>query len=466
MIELFRKVLPYLLLLFFIVKANKESLYLLGIPFLMFMSNSIFSNDAKIFIIPNSLSYALIFFWLTLLWILARLVTVNKKNLYNGKNHVLNILDICVIGLILITITDFMSVFIHLAVPDIVKEFINLLSLFAGYFIIKDWISRNKPELVIKFFYSLIVINSIASFLFILHQGLGMHIYPERESLEVYFEGEEITRSFWFMPQFLFFSIIFLFVFRKNYSKTYLPLLLLNLLAVFITYTRSYVTIIVVIFLLYFLFVGIKKKKAGLFFKNILKYGLLGIFGVFILAKIFPTKSKFFMERFSELSTPSTSNDPNNLQFRFQHTGNIISNMDPFSKLLGEGPVTPKQSGLVPDMELATSDMVWAGVIFRWGFVGLSLLILLYIFSIINAYKFYMRSEGLLADLALILLVYIISQVLESFVSWTFLSEHGFPTGLWYFATLSWLIGFKTHKEKSFQNINQSWNFGINISKK
>ena len=460
MIELFRTVFPYLLILFFIVKANKKPLYLLGIPFLMFMSNSIFSNDAKIFKIPSSLSYVLIFLWLIILWILARLVKTNKKNLYYGNNYALNILDLCIFGLILITIADLLNVIIHLAVPEIVQEFINLLSLFAGYFIIKDWTSRNTPELVIKFLFSLVVINSIASILFILHQGLGFKIYPDKEYLQEYFQGVEITRSFSFMPPFFFFSIIFILIFKERYRRFYLPLLLLNIMAVFITYTRSYVTIIVVVFLLYFLFVGIKKRKAGLIVKNILKYGILGIFGVFILIKIFPTKSKFFMERFSELSSPSTSQDPNNLQFRFQHTGNIISNMDSFSKLLGEGPITEKQFDGLRDMELATSDMVWTGVVFRWGFVGLFLFILLYIFSIIKAFKFYMNSEGLLSDLALFLLIYIISQIMESFVSWTFLSEHGFTTGLWYFAILSWLMGFRAKAEPYYQKTNQSRNPG------
>ena len=459
MIELLRKLLPYSFIIYYFVKGNKEPLYFLGIPFLMFMSNSIFFDGVKIFTQPGFLNYALILIWLTLFWIAARLTSQKSILAYTNS---LNSLDFCIIGLIVISLAGLVITLTHSVVPELVEEFIHLVSLFAGFFIIKDWISRNKPELVIKFFYSLIVINTIASILFILHQGLGIHIYLEKESLQEYFDGEEITRSFWFMPQFLFFSITFLFVFRKSYSKTYLPLLLLNLLAIFITYTRSYVTIIVVIFLLYFLFVGIKKKRAELIFKNILKYSILGILGVFILSKIFPTKSKFFMERFSSISAPSTSKDPNNLQFRFMHTSNIISHMDNNSKLFGEGPVTEKQSDWVPDMELATSDMVWSGVVFRWGFVGLFLFILLYIFSIIKAFKFYINSEGLLSDLALFLLIYIVSQILESFVSWTFLSEHGFPTGLWYFAALSWILGFNSNGEgkQNRQKLNHSRNFG------
>ncbi len=451
MIELLRKLLPYCFILFYFVKGNKQPLYFLGIPFLMFMSNSIFFDGVQIFAQPFNLTYALLLIWLTVFWVFARITIPNQSKTNLDYSRKLNSLDFYIIGLIILSITGLLFTIIHYKVPDVVEEFVRLVSLFAGYFIIKNWISRNDPELVISFLYSLIVINTVACVLFLLHQGAGIHIYPEKESLEQYFEGEEITRSFWFLPPFLFFSIAFLFIFRRNYPKTFRPLLVINLLTVFITYTRSYLIILVVIFVLYFLLTGLKEKKAGLFFKNVFIYGILGIFGIIIIAKIMPAKAKFFMDRFNELSTPSTAQDPNNLQFRFIHTSNIISHMDPVNKLLGEGPVTEKQSDWVPDMELATSDMVWSGVIFRWGFIGLFFFILLYTFSIIKAFKFYMNSDGLHSNLVLFLLIYIISQILESFVSWTFLSEHGLATDLWYFAVLSWILGFKSNGGKNQQ---------------
>lgn len=460
--NLLRQLLPYLFLLFFIVKANKERLYLLGIPFLIYMSNSIFFDGVKLFSKPGSISYMLLFLWLTLLWIFALLTRTRPKNKKDvvGQNSALNILDYFIIGLIIISLFDFAKTFINNEVSEILQEFIQLISLFLGYFIIKNWISYNKKELVIKFLFSLIFINSIASILYLLHQGLNLKIYLDAEYIEDSLQGVDITRSFYFMPQFLFFSITFLLIFKEKYPLLYRPLLIINLLAVFITYTRSYLIIIVLIFMLYFLLNGIKKGRIGLIFKNILLYSLLAVFGIFILSKIFPAKSKYFMDRFSELSKPSTTQDPNNLQYRFMNTGNIISNMDTEKKIFGMGPVTENQYSLYSQMKSATADMVWTGVIFRWGFSGLMLFVLLYIFSITHAFKLYMRSEGLLSDLALLLLIYLISQIMESFVSWTFMSGHGLPTGLWYFAILSWLIGFRTKKVELLPQKNQAWNFG------
>jgi uncharacterized membrane protein len=124
--------------------------------------------------------------------------------------------------------------------------------------------------------------------------------------------------------------------------------------------------------------------------------------------------------------------------------GNLISKIEDNDKLVGMNSVTEMQIPLVKQANRAASDMVWAGVIFRWGFIGLILFILLYVFSVKKIYSFYMKSQGALSDLALLLFLVTISQILESFVSWTFMSGHGLPTGLWYFAMISAVVGFRT----------------------
>jgi hypothetical protein len=176
--------------------------------------------------------------------------------------------------------------------------------------------------------------------------------------------------------------------------------------------------------------------------KNIFVYLVMTVFGLLIISKILPASTEYFLSRFTELGQTSATSGPNNIEFRFQMTGLIVESMDESKKILGMGSVTENQESWVRPMRATTADMVWTGVIFRWGYVGLMLFILLYILSGISALNFFMKTEGILADLALLFLVYIISQVIESFFSWTFMSGHGFATGLWYFAMFSALIGF------------------------
>lgn len=451
MIEFIRLVLPYLFVLYFIIKGIKEPLYLLGIPILMFMSNSIFFEGVKLLRIPGRLNFGLMFIWLVTFRIAAIIIpTINEKIELSFTPRRLNALDYCIMGLVLISFVGLgMTIINYSVLTDVFKEFFVLISLFICYFIMKNWSLNYKPEVLENFLFSLLIINSIACVFYILHQGLHIRIYQSLEYQTEIFNGEEITRTFWFMPQFLFFSIAYCLVNRDKRPFVYTVLLIINLLATFITYFRSFIIIAVILFLFFFILTGIKNGRLGMVVKKILIYSVIGILGFFILSKLLPSNTKYFVARFSELTESRRSWEQNDLEYRFTMTGRIISNIDDNKKILGMGSVTENQLPWVLNMRETTADMVWTGVIFRWGFVGLILFILLYIFSIIKAYNIYMKSDGALSDLSLLFLLYIISQVFQSFIDWTFMSGHGFAIGLWYFALLSALIGFYENKVSS-----------------
>ena len=414
----------------------------MGIPFLMFMSESIFFEGAKLFHYPGRLQYALIFIWLVFLWLASEVLRNKEKNkASNSKN--LNILDLFIMGLIIITFIGLgTTIFNYSVLTDVFKEFVVLLSLFATYFIIKTWSSHNHPELLEKFLFSLVIVNSIASFLYILHQGLHLKIYQQEEYLRQIFYGEEITRSSWFMPQFLFFSIAFCLIQWKKNPFLFTMLIVLNLLATFITYFRSFSIIAVILFLFYFLLTGFKKGRIGLVLRNVILFSVFGVLFFIFLLKVFPTNTKYLMDRFSEITNPRLARGPNNLEVRFTNTGFIISRIDNSKKILGMGPVTQNQIPWLPHMRLITSDMVWTEVIFRWGYIGLILFGLLYIYSTLRAFNIYMNSKGVLSNLALLFLLYVFTQIIQSFIDWTFLSGHGYTIGLWYFGMLSAVAGY------------------------
>lgn len=441
---LIRHILPYLLVLFFLFKANKQPLFLLGIPFLMFMSNSIFFENAKPFQIPGSLYGQLMFIWLIFLWLLSKMVSKNEFRKEISSTG-LNVIDYFVIVLIIITVIGLCNTIINYypTIKGIFDEFWIEISLFLGYFIIKKWISLNKPEVVVSFLYSLVVVNSMACILFILHQGLHFNVYTTEEYMSESFQGQEITRSFYFMPQFFFFSITFLLVFTKKYSFVSIGLLLVNLLAIVITYTISYIIIAILTLIIYFVLNGLKNGKLASALKNLILYSIIGIVGVFIMSKFMSANTNYLLSRISEhTESQYTEKEPNDMDVRFTNTANMISKIDRDKKLFGMGPVTKIQSAKFDEMQGNTADIAWSGVIFRWGFIGLSIFVLIYIFASFHAFYFFMKSDGIIADLALMFLLYIISQFIESFVSWSFLSGHGLAIGLWYFAILSALSGF------------------------
>lgn len=436
---LFRQILPYLFVLFFIIKGNKQVLFLLGIPFLMFMSNSIFFENAKPFQLPGRLTDVLGFIWLVFLWLFSKTIKKPKFKTVTTKSK-LNATDFCVIGLIIISFFGLGRTFIdyYPTLTGIMQEFFVETSLFFSYFIIKNWISSNELEVVIEFLYSLVIINTIASLLFILHQGLQFNIYTAEEYLSESFQGQQITRSFFFMPQFLFFSVAFLLVFKNRHPSFSIVLLIINLLAIIITYTISAIMITVLIIGLYFILTGLKEGKLGSNLGNLLKYGIIAFAGFFILSKLLPTNMNYLMSRISEQTQSNyTTKDENDMDVRLSNTELMISKIDYNKKIFGMGPTTEVQSSKVTEMKANTADTAWSGVIFYWGFMGLFLFVLIYLFSSLNAFKLFIKLNGVASDLALMLLIYILAEFVESFVSWTFLSGHGVAVGLWYFAILS-----------------------------
>jgi len=142
------------------------------------------------------------------------------------------------------------------------------------------------------------------------------------------------------------------------------------------------------------------------------------------------------------------------MEVRFTNTRLMISKIDRDKIFLGMGPVTEYQSPKVTEMKGNTADIAWSGVIFYWGFLGLSIFVLIFLFSSFQAFNFFMKFDGVTSDLALMLLLFIISQFIDSFDSWTFLSAHGVAVGLWYFALMSALP--KLHKRNQIVEIKNS----------
>lgn len=445
MILLFTKFLPYLFLLYFLIRSVKKPIYLLGIPFLIFLRYCIFFENVKIFAIPGRFSADILFIaWLILFWIIFRVINssqfFDKNNSFYNKSE-RNSLDYIVIGLMIISVVDLIIVYLeYLRIENVFTEFVRMFSLFIGFFIIKDILRYYSLTLIADFLFSIVLINSIASFLYILHQGLHLNIYNSEEYISEIFQGEVITRTFWFMPLLWFFSISYLFVFRKPKSIIYFILLLINFLALFISYTRSFLVIAVLLVLLYYLLNAYKGKNFYAAAKNIILTCIAGFILFVAISKFFPTNTNFFLSRFIELKQNPYNEDSNSLLYRFSQTGKVLNKINESKLILGYGPVTETQLSLVKNMQVATWDLVWTGVVFRWGIIGLALFVLLYTVSILKAFYLFMERDGVLSQLALLLLLVIVSQVIESFISSTFLSTDRYVMGLWYLGILSALL--------------------------
>jgi hypothetical protein len=445
MISVLSFVLPYSLLLYFLIRSLKQPIYLLGVPFLMFFRYCIFFENVKIFAVPGRYGTDFLFaVWMIIFGIILKVINNSQFRVQNNSYHIKNernSLDYIVIGLVIISIIDLIIVYIeYLRIENVFIEFLTIFSLFFGYFIVKDIFRHNRPKLIADFLFAIVLVNTLASCFYILHQGLHLAIYHNEEYLSEIFQDQIITRTFWFKAPLCFFSISYLLVFRKGKTALYLLLAIINLLALFISYTRSSLIIIVIVILLYYLLEAYKNKTIFSAAKNIILTCIIGLILLVAVTKIFPANTNYFFSRFAELKKGIHSVESNSLLYRFSRTSEIIDKIETDKMILGYGPVTEIQSPLVSNMQIVTWDLVWTGVIFRWGIVGLFLFILLYLASIIKAFILYMKRDDVLSKLALLLLLVIVSQVIESFISSTFLSSDRYGLGLWYLGMLSALI--------------------------
>jgi hypothetical protein len=411
----------------------------------MFLRHCIFFENVKIFSIPGRFSPdILLIVWMIIVWIILRFINAspfsNKDNNLYIKNET-NSLDYIIIGLMIITIIDLFIVYIqNLRIDNVFNEFVTMFSLFLGFFIIKYVLRNFSPSDLADFLFSIVLINTIASCLYILHQGLHFTIYENDEYISEIFQGEVITRTFWFMPLFWLFSISYLFVFKKPKSVFYFILLIINLLALFISYTRSFLIITIIILLLYFLLIAYKQNNFGVAAKNIFLAIIVGLILVVAISKIFPANTNYFFSRFKELKQNRFDEESNSLVYRFTKTSEIFESIEPDKLILGYGPVTETQLSLVRSMKVTAWDLVWTAVLFRWGIIGTALFVLLYAVSILKAFSLFMKRNDILSKLALLLLLIIVSELLESFISETFLISDRYALSFWYFGMLSALL--------------------------
>jgi len=449
MIDLLSTILPYLFVMYFLYRTLKEPLFIMGIPFLLFMGPSIFIEKAVLFVIPFRYFYyiarnadLLLVAYLLICWVIFKFrnIAYAEKNLsVIYSDNYLNIFDYLIIFLLIITIFGFGIVLNeYYMFNGVYDKFVTLLALFAGFFIIKDVVFNTKPEVLKDFLFSLVIVTTIASAMYFLHQGLRIPIYAAYKEYQTSIvDGETISRTFWFMPNLLFFSISYLLVLRESKSFINIIMLLINILAVYISYTRTSLIIVVLLIVGYYLLTGFKNKNFAKSVRNLFIVTIASISLFFIVSSFLPASTQYFISRFKDLKESPADRYSNNLVFRFYKTGVVINKMEPVKVLFGYGPVTESQVPFVNFLNRATADMAWAEIVFRWGYTGLILFFLLFIISIIKAFFLFVRTEGILSHLALILLLLIFSQTIESFTQFTIMYPNKFALSLWYFGILS-----------------------------
>ena len=435
-----RLALPALLLLFFVGRSVRQRIFLLGIPFLMYMTSSVFFDKMKIFWVPGRLSPSdHMMMWLVITWVVYFDLVLPAYRRVQPRPKLFGPAlsgpeEAVLVGLLALAVLEIGLTALRFGeVSTAVGEAKGFIYLFAGYFLLRGMLCRAGRDDTVAFLKALVIVNTLAAGLFILHQGLHLQIYQATEYQVISFMGQRLTRSFYFMPQLLALALAYVFA-RRTWNVWWVGVLVVTLAALWVSYTRSLLLIALAELLVILAVRLLKAHQAGMVVKRAVTIiAVVTILGAAALV-VLPVQSQYFLSRISmATSSGSLTNDPN-LQNRGEKLREVYAWIGTESHVLGQGFATSGQDPPAANVQTMASDLVWVPVLYRLGLLGVLLVVLLYAAAAWRSLGCALSGSGAAEFTALVLLGLIVGTFLESFVSWTFLNPVRTPMGLWVFA--------------------------------
>ncbi len=129
------------------------------------------------------------------------------------------------------------------------------------------------------------------------------------------FNGEVLTRSFYFMPQYLPLAIAFC-VAKRKWSLLWLGVLLVTLAAIWVSYTRALVLVAIVEIAVILAVRLLKQRDAWPAAKRVVQIVLVMAVFVGAAVALLPTQSAYLFSRIAETRSSGSALEDNNLQVR------------------------------------------------------------------------------------------------------------------------------------------------------
>ena len=440
MIALVRIAVPWALLTLFLFRARRARIFLLGIPFLLFMNYSVFFDRMRLFHTPGRLpQYVLLALWMLIVWVAA----TGRVRLGGGPDstgsaslvrHRFLPEEVGVLALSTLVLG-------HVAVDsvrtaDFAGSFgrgLGMLSMVLGYFLVRDIVGHASRREVISFLATVVAANAVATGLFILHQGFHFGVYSGAEHSSFAFRGQVITRTFYFAPHFAVLTLAFVFA-RQRWGAMWAFVLVLSLLGVLVSYTRSLVLVVVVALLLAVAARGLKSPSAAGLLRRTLAVAAAAVLLIWSFTTFMPVQADYLAQRFSGIGANSSITRDPNVTVRTGFLTSTVGIVERHDIAFGLGFPSAVQEATVAQVEVWGADMAWILVVYSLGLAGVAVFALMFVGYAARAFLLFMKSSGEGEYLGLMYLVAIVASLLLTAVSWAFMEPGVLPMGLWLFA--------------------------------
>lgn len=324
----------------------------------------------------------------------------------------------------------------HVDLGSAIGEARTMLYVFVGYFLLRGILCHAGRKETVDFLAAVVVVNAIACGFYVLHQGLGLYIYVGAVEYQyIVFNGEVLTRSFYFMPQYLPLAVAFC-VARSKWSLLWVGVLAVTLAAIWVSYTRALLLVAIVEIVAVLAVRLLRHRDAWPAVKRAVQIALLA--GVFVVAAVavLPTQSAYLFSRIADAGSQSNALQDHNMQLRLQWWKTTYDWVGD-STLLGVGFPSAAQDARVTEVEIMAPDLVWVPTLWSLGLLGVVGLVALYATFAWRAAMMSLSGVGEAGFLSVTLLGTIVGVFLLGFVEWTIFDRWHTPLALSFLALLT-----------------------------
>ena len=431
-----RLALPAALALWFIWKARVNPLFLLGIPVLMVMRGSVFFENAKPFWKPGRFDpVTLLMIWLAIVWVVTVARRSHQDDTRIGPLGVGRILpeELPLIGIAALIVLHALGTF---SVSGDLMNAVNLASgifyLVLGYLLVRGIASRATRAETDEFLAAIVIVNTVACGLFILHQGLHLPIYLGESNITYSSGGQTISRATTFAPMFNLLALGYVLA-KRRWTPGWLVVLAITLLAILVSLTRTLLIAAVLGLVIAIIARELSRPDFGRVARRVGTIVLAAAVVIVGFIRLAPAYWKFLLKRFGEFTSGSGA-QVQNWHLRVVHWDAVQRVVAHSDLLLGIG--FPKAGSNAVDSLIYSysSDMAWLPVMYRTGYLGLFLVGLLLAGFMARALWLSLKPPEARRELCLTYFIAIALTVVMSFQMWTFMQPSVYPMGLWILA--------------------------------
>lgn len=438
---LLRLAIPAALLLWFLWKARRNALFLLGIPVLMVMRGSVFFENMTPFWKPGRLDpVTLLMIWLVVVWV----VTVARRSRSDdapvtllGAGRILPE-ELPLVGIAVLIGVHTAAAFASSGdLATAATQAAGVFYLVLGYVLVRGIASRATRAETAEFLSAVVIANTVACGLFVLHQGLHLPIYLGEANITYRAGGQFITRATTFSPVLNLLAIGFVLA-KRRWTPGWMVVLAITLLAILVSLTRTLLLAAVLGLVIAIVARELRRPDFNRFARRIGAIVAASLIVVVGFSRLAPAYWSYLLKRLSEFSAAGGQADQvQNWEVRAVHWDAVVRVVSRIDLLAGAGFARPGWVTVNPDYYNWTSDMTWVPIIYMLGIAGLVLFGLLLAGFMARALSLSLRPPELRRELCLAYFITLALTVVMGFQMWTFMQPTDYPMGLWIFALIA-----------------------------